>query len=236
MPFALYAQDRIVTPFTPRVVQPDGTKVYVKTQPNSGRFGLSVGYGFMPASSFNSTANQYLIYTNPGDGKRSDGNITSSMGAVHFAFNYEINPWLELSIPIVYSRNWGTQNFPVRIDGVQHTKSGYLRDNWFSLIPSVRVNWMRNSWLSLYSRAGVGISLANRNRGIDNDLYSSPAFAWQFSPVGIEMGRKVCFYLEAGYGFTGVINGGVKFKIGKVLEDGSISTGRKVEWYEKYMH
>lgn len=235
-PLMMMAQDRIVTPFTKRVTNEDGQKVYIKTQPTLSRRSISVGYGFMPASSINSIANQSLIYTSPGNGYRIEGNIGSTMGSVNFAFNYELTPWLEISIPIIYSKNWGVQPvYRSHYNEQIYVTEGYLRDNWFTLMPGARISWMRNSWLSLYSRASIGISLANRNRGIDNDMFSAPAFAYQFSPVGAEFGKAVCFYIEAGFGFTGVVTAGVKFKVGKVLQDGSSSNGRQVEWYEKYM-
>lgn len=237
IPLASIGQSRIVTPFTPREINADGQKEYVKVQPGSSRRAITVGYGFMPASSINSFANSTLIYTHPGSGKRTAGDITSSMGTISIGFSYEFTPWLELNIPLVYSKNWGTQphHFKNATTKEWMSDEGYLRDNWFSLIPNVRINWMRNDWLSLYSRVGVGIALANRNRGIDNDLYSAPAFVWQFSPVGAEFGRKVCFFIEGGFGYTGVVTGGVKFKVGKMLKDGTMSNGRQVEWYEKYM-
>lgn len=234
-PIALGAQNRVVTPFTPRVVNEDGFKEYVRIKPKAGPFAASVGYGFMPASSIDQFANQVLPYRRI-QGKNA-GVIESTTGSIMVAFNWEINPWLELTIPLIYSHNNGRHEYRRVLDGSSiYAEDGTIRDDWFTLMPSIRVNWMRTSWLSLYSRVGAGISLANRVRFADlaANLESSRAFAWQVSPVGIEMGRRVCFFVEGGYGFTGVVTGGVKFKMGKVVNK-KVELGRQVDWYDKYL-
>ncbi len=231
------ASAQTVTPFTPRVTNEYGKRVYLNPQQNS-KVSISMGYGFAPASSFNNIANKSLHYYSASTGTDFDGDISSTLGSIHLGVGWNITPWLELDFTFLFSRNWGTQEEYATIMGQRvDIASAPLRDNWWTLMTSVRVDWMKNNWLSLYSRVGAGISLANRTRWINNDLYSSSAFAWQVSPVGVEMGgKRVCWFLEAGYGFSGIATTGVKFKIGHVdQKTGKLDPGKERNWYDRYL-
>lgn len=230
-----YAQrGRTITPFTPRVTDSTGKKVYVQPQEKQqSRIAVTFGYGYSAVTSYDSYANKrfpFMENNSPSAQNVSQGHITGSLGTLSVGFNYEINPWLELNIPFVYSHNKGRQEFR------NVTKTGQ-KDDWFTILPSLRINWVRNNWLSVYTRAGVGVGLGNRWVSVDVDQSAKAIFAYQISPVGVEMGKgRFCFFVEGGYGFTGAVTGGIKLKVGKVLKDGRTSTGRHVNWYDKYLH
>lgn len=233
-----YAQrGRTITPFTPRIIDSTGKKVYVQPQEvRRSRISITVGYGYSPVTSYNSYANKRFpfVYNNAQSQTFPQGDITSCFGTVSLGFNYEITPWLELNIPIVYSHSKGWQE--CILGGVQDV-SGYQKDEWITLLPTLRINWMRNNWLSLYTRAGIGIGLGNRYVSCDGDQTAKATFAYQVSPVGVEMGKgNLCFYVEGGYGFTGMVMAGIKLKVGKVLKNNKVSSGRHVNWYDKYLY
>lgn len=224
---------RLITPFTPRVADSTGKKVYVQPQEvRRSRIAITFGYGYSPVTSYDSYANArfpFMENNAPNAQGVSAGHITSCFGTVSFGINYEITPWLELNVPFVYSHNNGRQEFRDREKNNQ-------TDDWFTLLPSLRVNWLRNNWISLYTRAGIGLGLGNRWVSVDQDQSAKAIFGWQVSPLGVEMGKgNFCFFVEGGYGFTGVVSAGIKLKVGKVLKDGRVSTGRTVNWYDKYL-
>lgn len=241
-----YAQGgRIVTPFTPRITDSTGNRVYVQPQEKRhSRIAVTLSYGYAPVTSFNSYANARFpfIFNNKGQNGTvhyDGGQIDHNLGSISLGFNYEITPWLELNIPFVYSHSTGYQRYVVDLGQTipPIDMSGTLSDDWVTILPSVRINWMRNNWLSLYTRVGVGIGIGNRWVSIDADQSTKCVFGYQVSPVGVEMGKgKFCFYIEGGYGYTGCVTAGIKLKVGKVLKNGKTSTGRQVDWYEKYMH
>lgn len=228
---------RIVTPFTPREVDSTGRKVYVQPQrERQSRIAVTFSYGYGAVTSFNSYANRHFpFHYNPLPNEPFPaGRINSNFGTVSIGFNYEITPWLELNIPFVYSHNKGWQE--CRITDTQDN-SGRQVDDWLTLLPSLRINWMRNNWLSLYTRAGIGLGLGSRWVACDADQSTKALLGYQISPLGVEMGKgKLCFFVEGGYGFTGYVTAGLKLKVGKVLKDGRTSTGRQVNWYDKYLH
>lgn len=225
-PMLAIGQSRIVTPFTPRTVNAEGKKIYVNPQPGIGTRSLSVGYGFSPVTSQGPYTDRVLPFVSTFLGaKPSILSPTGSNGPISFGVSFEVNPWLEINVPFLYARTWGWQM----------PEHGNVRDSWFSLLPSVRLSWIRNDWFAFYTRVGVGASLVNRYNSMDAELDHGFAFAWHVSPLGFEFGRQVSFYVEGGYGFLGVVNCGLRVKLGKSNADGSRYTGRQVEWYEKYM-
>lgn len=225
---------RTITPFTPRVTDSTGKKVYVQPQKvRKSRIAVTFGYGYSPVTSYDSYANKRFPFMENNSPTAKDvppGQITGNFGTVSVGFNYEITPWLELNIPLVYSHNNGRQEF------LDRASTG-MKDDWFTIIPNLRIDWVRNNWLSVYTRAGLGFGLGNRWVSVDQDQSTKAVFAWQVSPAGIEMGKgNFCFFVEGGYGYTGAVTAGIKLKVGKVLKDGRTSTGRQVEWYEKYLY
>lgn len=234
MPAKTFAKGGIVTPFTPRYTTEDGRRLYVNPQPGIGRYSIAPGYGFRPVTSLDSYANRTLSYNNVAGSRVATENRTSGhVGPMFLSVNFELNPWLELSIPISYSRGWG--QYVTLFDGVPTGESYYTIDSWFALLPSARLSWIRNNWFALYTRAGVGIALGNRYSDKNRDLDHGFAFAWHVSPVGVEFGRRVSFYVEGGYGFLGVVHGGVRFKLGRTDQNENDVLGAQKEWYEKYM-
>ena len=228
---------RTITPFTPRVIDSTGKKVYVQPQEvRRSRIAITVGYGYSPVTSYNSYANKRFpfVYNNSQSQSFPPGDITSCFGTISLGFNYEITPWLELNVPFVYSHSKGWQE--CILGGVQDN-SGYQKDDWVTILPNLRINWMRNNWLSIYTRAGVGVGIGNRWVSCDADQTTKAVFAYQVSPVGVEMGKgNFCFFVEGGYGYTGMVMAGIKLKVGKVLKSGKVSTGRHVNWYDKYLY
>ncbi len=223
---------RTITPFTPRVTDSTGKKVYVQPQEvRRSRIAVTFGYGYSPVTAHDRYANKRFPFmeNNAPNAKTEKGHITGCFGTVSFGINYEITPWLELNVPFVYSHNNGRQAFR----DVQRTDQ---KDDWFTVLPNLRINWVRNNWLSVYTRAGIGFGLGNRWVSVDADQSAKAIFGWQVSPVGVEMGKgNFCFFVEGGYGFTGMVSAGIKLKVGKVLKNGKTSTGRTVNWYDKYL-
>ncbi len=256
LPAIVNAQSRIVTPFTPREVDSLGRKVYVDPQPQASRRSVSVGYGFMSATtSDNVNSIDKIAYVHLQQGYRLHPHVNGSTGTISVSFGYEATPWLEFNLPMAYAKNWGSCD-PVTIKNNAGVPVGRMdlssTDNWFIILPNARINWLRNGWLSLYSRAGAGVSFVTRSfeskvHSSDPDvemLYGASssstagaaAFAWQLSPVGVEVGtERVGFFAEGGYGFMGIINVGLKFKVGKRLPSGAMSNSKSQRWFEEYM-
>ena len=69
-----------------------------------------------------------------------------------------------------------------------------------SIVPEARFNWLNRNLVRMYSAAGIGIVIGGkRNMDYGNSEYFLyPAF--QLTPVGISVGRKVYGFVELGLG------------------------------------
>ena len=135
--------------------------------------------------------------------------IFSGVGIFSLSIGHEITPWLELEFPFMlgFAKNSGS------------------KDSWYMFMPSVRINWMRNKWLALYSKAGIGMGLHTCDQSFGGNVATDRGVVpWQLSPVGLEIGKgRLNLFVEGGRGYRGFLVVGLKFKLGS----GSGSSARQ---------
>ena len=89
-----------------------------------------------------------------------------------------------------------------------HTKSQYL-------MPSVKYSWIAKNHFRLYTKAALGIQhykldAISRGNSYPETHENNCKVAYQFSPVGIEVGgERMRGFLELGYGKQGMYNIGM---------------------------
>ncbi len=98
----------------------------------------------------------------------------------------------------------------------------YRAKSFFSLMPSVKLNWLRKDRWGLYSKAAIGAFYArfadkdydeNKRKASKADVTSEWGFNWQVSLIGIEAGGdRVRGFIELGLGEQGVALAGVRCK------------------------
>ena len=99
------------------------------------------------------------------------------------------------------------------------TEVGKRTNNFFTLMPAIKCNWLiRDSW-SLYTKTGIGYTYGHTSAtevagGKDiKESSNSSHFNFQVSLVGVEVGG---YYLrgfaELGFGEQGVINAGLRYR------------------------
>lgn len=94
---------------------------------------------------------------------------------------------------------------------------GTSTDYYFAIMPTVKFNWVNKEHFAFYSRASAGLYLVKIEDRVSkdaskNDNEVDPGFAFQFSPVGLEAGGSVRGFVELGFGATGIVNGGVRYR------------------------
>lgn len=80
------------------------------------------------------------------------------------------------------------------------------KSTYYSLIPSVKLNWYKRDWFGAYSRFGVGPTL--RNKAGVNSL----KLGYQASLLGLEVGRNFRFFAEGGFGTHGLALVGLRYR------------------------
>lgn len=218
-----YAQ----TPETPVVTNDTPYAGYTKTS-------VFVQYGFAPISCFKGWTGD--LFTPLKSYKPEVDNQSMGLGAITVGVTININKLIEVSIPLTYARNTGNykKEYPLNIN------SDYT-DNWFSLTPNVKFNWYNSNSgnLMLYSRAGLGIATGNRNvpdTNTGSHFDSKVQFAFILSPIGIEVGKNIAFFAEAGIGQTGTVSMGLRFRFRKTERSfNADGTVKHHNWYDRYL-
>ena len=98
----------------------------------------------------------------------------------------------------------------------------YRTKSYFSLMPAVKLNWLRKDLWGLYSKAAAGVYFGRfADKGYDvngkkvgkSEVETGWGFNWQASLIGIEAGSdNVRGFIELGVGEQGVALAGVRCK------------------------
>ncbi|MFI3295885.1 MAG: hypothetical protein R3Y19_07685 [Rikenellaceae bacterium] len=206
-------------------IDDQGKRIYEYLNPHLTKVSISGFYGIQPVNSFD-------WFNSPAFSSKWSNDViyssvaTSNMGAIGLGFNFFATPALEISLPFIYTRSEGY------VYKSEDSRSPY-EESWLSMMPGVKFSWLYNDWFTFYSRASVGWSLGNRSERTTGGIGLNHTFAlaYQISPVGVEFGRRLVFFVEAGFGTAGKVSAGLKLRFST-----SDDSYRKADnWYESYM-
>lgn len=158
-----------------------------------GRSEISVGYGVAPVTDWIDAYSDKLL-----DVLDMKGASMDSWGGVSVNYTFRIIGGLGVGGTFVYSGN------NQRLDGKK------ISTNYYSVMPHVKMRWLNLRILSLYSRIGVGLTFTESSG--EGQSKSARQWAFQVSPIGVEVGGKVAAYAEAGVGTMGSFVAGLRFR------------------------
>ena len=163
---------------------------------------VTIGYGF-------ASANQWL---NDYQNIASVGNLyegSNYWGAMNLGYTYRHSDLITFGLNYTYT---GLRRNIVSESGA------FVGDNRIDIhviMPEFKCDWYKKGMITLYSRAAVGVSIANVEDEFMGDKKSisdtAVSFAFQASPIGIEIGNTFAFYAEAGFGYNGIIVAGFRY-------------------------
>lgn len=160
---------------------------------------ISLSYGFLTMNDITDVMKGLFEYS------LADVPMEGSMrtGSMNLGYTYRLTPSLTVGGLFGYSGNAGN------IEGT----ASRVFTSYYSLMPQVLLEWYRKKAWTLYSRLALGVVIANVTQqtgtAIDTSL-TAAAFTFQVSPIGVELGRTVAAFAEAGFGATGVLTIGVR--------------------------
>ena len=120
-------------------------------------------------------------------GKRSGSEYCT--GVFSMEYSLHLNRWFTLCAYVGINGMWAYSYDP-------YTRTETDRRNGvsFNIMPLARFHWANTELVRMYSAVGVGLYASVYDRGV----LHYPAF--QLTPVGISVGRRVMFYAEATFG------------------------------------
>ena len=134
-----------------------------------------------------------------------DYDVDDASGAFTLGYTYSISNRFSVGADLSY------ENFK------SHPKKENVKkysDNFFTIMPSARINWFNKKYVSMYSRVAAGVTFASidgiddngKDKGI-NETY----FTYQISAVSIEAGSEtVRGFAELGVGAEGLAQIGLR--------------------------
>ncbi len=167
---------------------------------------ISFGYGFGSATKWlsdfeNPTVAAYAAET---------GNF---WGAIFVDYVYKFSELASVGLNYTYT---GVKN------SFYNNRGEFVGDgnmNIHVIMPEFKTNWLKRDIITLYSRAAAGVEIADANAlvvgsstGAEMLDYTVYNFAFQISPIGIEVGQEFAFFAEAGFGYQGTLLLGFRYK------------------------
>ena len=170
---------------------------------------FTIGYGFMPSSSFRYNPG-CLIYPE-----------TDNVGAIYVTYTRRLNKVLGIGVTACFDPI--RLNYHDNVNG-ENTLICTVSQYSIALLPHLKINWLNTKYVNLYSKvAPIGIRYCTYNqKEYYPDLYEieSPydsfadkiSYAYQFTPIGIEIGTKqLAGFLQIGIGMEGMISVGLRY-------------------------
>ena len=156
---------------------------------------LRVGYGGYP---YLDGYEHFTLYSNDHAGmdmtsltylygKRSGSEYCT--GVLSMEYSAHFNRWFTLCAYVGVNGMWAYSYDPYTQKEID-LRNGVS----FNIMPMARFHWANTEYVRMYSGVGVGIYACIYDRGTQH----YPAF--QVTPVGVSVGRRVIFYAETTFG------------------------------------
>ena len=132
-------------------------------------------------------------------------------GPISAEYFYHVKNWLGVGGILAYGQN--KQDVYLLGD-----KDGEIKNTYLTLMPAVKLDWLRKKHFGMYSKLAVGATLRNEKYDSDkastkDDSDSEVHVNWQVSLLGIEAGGPtIRGFLELGTGEQGIALIGLRYK------------------------
>ena len=156
------------------------------------RHEVSISYGIVPTSDWVDAYSSMWL----GMGGIKSNN-DSSFGTLSLTYNYRLTQVFGIGGVFSYSnrhKDW--------------VGLGKQKMNYYTIMPRAKAEWLHGNIFTLYSAVALGVSRYSDNFCGEKD--SKICFAWQVSPIGIEVGNNIAGFAELGIGQLGVGQVGVR--------------------------
>jgi len=174
------------------------------------RHEISIGHGVFP-----STSHSFPHYKNYNFSKGD------YIGSFYVAYTYKFNKVIGIGATFAYDPNYYS------IENTDKQTISRVRENVFSGVFHLKINWVRTKLVTMYSKVGMGFFYpATKIENFQPDTYEITEGETDFSvvmfsavPVGIEIGTKqYAGFLQVGYGMEGLFSIGFRYGIHKTYK------------------
>ena len=131
---------------------------------------------------------------------------------------YRVSPNLKIGGAVTYQHTSYTLSVKNKDTGA-YDDVAKNRNNYFTVMPTVKASWFDKKNISLYSKVAAGVCIAFKDSKVKSGVSDEDAktllkevetkkgtrFGYQVSPIGCEFGSKnIRAFVELGYGVQGL--------------------------------
>ena len=125
-------------------------------------------------------------------------------GAFHLGYKYRLSDRISAGATVLYEHS--------KSDALLNDEEkGEFKNNYYTLAAEMDYRYLSKGNLSLYGTLGAGATLYAQkyaaNNG-DKDSNDTVHFNFQVTPIGIKYGSKIGVFMEAGFGYKGILSAG----------------------------
>lgn len=171
------------------------------------RHEVSVSYGVVPNSLWLDITSDVLSSMFGATYDNCD-----AAGPIGLEYHYRTSHLIAVGAIATFAKNTEEEKF-------QNDVARTCKNTYFTVMPSVKFNWLNRSKWGLYSKVAAGVSLRHSNikdkEGINakKETDDLAFFNFQISAIGVEGGSEnVRGFVELGMGEQGVALAGVRFR------------------------
>ncbi|HMP94076.1 MAG TPA: hypothetical protein PKD90_14430 [Phnomibacter sp.] len=84
-------------------------------------------------------------------------------------------------------------------------------DRFLTIMPRADFKYLNKDNIQLYGSLAAGLSLLKSSG--NNSAATGTTFAYQFSPIGLRVGKNFGFFTELGFGFRGLVMAGLSARL-----------------------
>jgi len=198
----LLAVGFIVVLCKPVLAQDQQNGIYVSYAP-----GFLSAQGFYESSSDVITAILDDIFT---DDEINDN--STQTGIISLGYNRFLSEKIKLGVSGSYAKYTTKRDYTKHGEVVKQIK---WSDSFITVMLRFDFHYVRKEKISMYSGISVGASFVKGdNISGDEDLAlpSNTLFAFHLNAFGIRFGKDLGFFLESGFGYNGIVSGGVSYQ------------------------
>ncbi|MCD4791450.1 MAG: hypothetical protein K8R37_15755 [Bacteroidales bacterium] len=138
-----------------------------------------------------------------------DVEFESGTGAILLGYRYSAGEKFSIGIDGSYTKI-------KEILKIQGNPVGKLEKEFYTIAPYVAYNYIKKENFSMYSGIGLGYAFEKDEYTTDDggdETKNIGEFAFHINAFGVRYGKSIGGYVEVGYGYKGLVNLGVSFKL-----------------------
>jgi hypothetical protein len=174
---------------------------------------LELGYGKWTANDIGNSAEKYTADL-LGSGVNTNNMHNSSSGSFQAGVYLKL---LKISVGVTgaYERINVTDSYSgnASVSGMVATQNDY-----WTIMGRLKWNYFGVVGVHFYGGVAGGTTTINTlvtetaGNGLKNNRSSTTRVAYQITPLGVSIGHGFSVFAEVGYGYLGIVNGGISFK------------------------